>query len=69
MARIIQCCGTPLVCSGFTNPCPHCHTDYNWAGQRLAPRAQWGEETGERLEDILAIDTTPTDQLLDSAPR
>jgi hypothetical protein len=39
-------CGRELDCPSFTNTCD-CGADYNWAGQRLAPRSQWGEETGE----------------------
>jgi hypothetical protein len=52
---IIECCGEELECGGFTNTCPICNADYNWSGARLAPREQWGEETGESLEDILSI--------------
>lgn len=43
----IRCCGVELVCDSFTNTCDHCGADYNFAGQQLAPRSQWGEETGE----------------------
>jgi len=53
--RTQECCGEICDCSGFTNTCPSCGADYNWAGQRLAPREQWGEETGESLSDILSI--------------
>lgn len=53
--RIIRCaCGQTLETPGFTNTC-ECGADYNWAGQRLAHRSQWGEETGESLSDILNI--------------
>jgi hypothetical protein len=38
---------------GFTNTCPVCQADYNFGGQRLAPRSQWGEETGQTAADIL----------------
>jgi tRNA(Ile2) C34 agmatinyltransferase TiaS len=31
--------------------CPRCGTEYNSAGQTLAPREQWGEETGETSAD------------------
>lgn len=31
--------------------CDRCGADYNSSGQRLAPRAQWGEETGETAAD------------------
>ena len=41
-----------MTCSGFTNTCL-CGADYNMSGQRLAPRSQWGEETGETADDIL----------------
>ncbi len=43
----IRCCGVELVCDSFTNTCDRCGADYNFAGQQLAPRSQWGEETGE----------------------
>ena len=36
----------------FTSSCD-CGTDYNWNGTLLAPRSQWGEETGESLADIM----------------
>jgi len=52
----IKCCGEWMYCEGFTNTCEVCGADYNWAGQRLAPRSQWGEETGESLSDILSVD-------------
>jgi hypothetical protein len=48
-------CGAEVVLDGFTNTCDGCGADYNSAGQRLAPRSQWGEETGESLGDILRI--------------
>ena len=52
-----QCdCGEKLECPDFTNTCDKCGADYNSGGQRLAPRAQWGEETGESLADILSVD-------------
>lgn len=35
--------------------CEGCDRDYNSAGQELAPREQWGEDTGESLSDILQI--------------
>lgn len=47
-------CGETVVLSGFTNTCD-CGADYNMSGQELAPREQWGEETGESLSDILNI--------------
>lgn len=55
MRPVIKChCGSEVVCEGFTNTCV-CGADYNFAGQLLAPRSQWGEETGESLSDILNI--------------
>jgi hypothetical protein len=47
-------CGEEVEFSGFTNTC-ECGRDYNSSGQELAPRSQWGEETGESLADILSI--------------
>lgn len=32
--------------NGFANEC-ECGTEYNGFGQKLAPRSQWGYETGE----------------------
>jgi len=49
------CCHTPFVCDSFTNTCPDCGTNYNSAGQQLAPSVFWGEETGEFPEDIRRI--------------
>jgi hypothetical protein len=50
-----QChCGEVISLEHFTNEC-RCGADYNSSGQRLAPREQWGEETGEHLSDILRI--------------
>ena len=48
---VVRCdCGAEVECEdGWANDCPGCGTEYNGAGQRLAPREQWGEETGERF--------------------
>lgn len=43
-------CGREVVLDSFTCTC-ECGADYNSCGQRLAPREQWGEETGERWFD------------------
>lgn len=51
-------CGAELECPNFTNTC-ECGADYNSAGQRLAPREQWGEETGETFQDIMLADSDP----------
>lgn len=63
MAKQITCkrCGKGRVyLDGFTNTCPVCEADYNWSGQLLAPRSQWGEETGETAADILTnVDYDP----------
>ena len=48
-------CGAEVELGGFTNTCERCHADYNSSGQRLAPREDWGDETGESLPDILRI--------------
>jgi hypothetical protein len=45
-------CGREVELFGFTNSCD-CGRDYNSAGQELAPRRQWGEETCEIAADIL----------------
>ena len=63
--KTITCCDEELCCTKFTNTCPHCGTDYNSAGQQLAPRDQWGEETGESAEDILRIDSMSIDECFD----
>jgi hypothetical protein len=57
-------CDAEVELSGFTNTC-ECGADYNSSGQALAPREQWGEETGESLADILSVDRTSTEELLD----
>lgn len=51
---VIRCdCGTELLCLKNTNVCSGCGTDYNMSGQELAPREQWGEETGEHYLDVV----------------
>lgn len=45
-------CGEWLELNNFTNACV-CGRDYNSNGTLLAPREQWGEETGETATDIL----------------
>jgi len=52
---IIECdCGEEVMCDRFTNPCDGCDRDYDSAGNVLAPRSQWGEETGEHWTEVLA---------------
>ena len=48
-------CGAEVELGGFTNTCEECGADYNSCGQKLAPRSQWGVETGEHPADILRI--------------
>lgn len=57
-------CGEHVDLGHFTNTC-ECGRDYNMSGQLLAPRSQWGEETGESVEDILAIDVTDPEKCLE----
>lgn len=45
-------CGQIVELGRFTCSCD-CGRDYNWNGDELAPREQWGEETGESEADIL----------------
>ena len=54
----IRChCGAEVVLNMvMTNTCRNCGRDYNSSGQLLAPREQWGEETGETASDILMAD-------------
>lgn len=48
---VVKCdCGEKVWCMEFTQTC-ECGADYNMSGQRLAPRSQWGEETGEHWSD------------------
>jgi len=65
MAKEISCCGEVLVCDMFTNTCPNCGADYDSGGHELAPREQWGSETGETAADILMYDGMTTDELLE----
>jgi hypothetical protein len=48
-------CGSEVYLDRFTNTCCGCGADYNMSGDELAPREQWGEETGETAADILGI--------------
>lgn len=43
-------CGDIVILQHFTNTCA-CDKDYNSLGQELAPRSQWGCETGEHWTD------------------
>lgn len=51
---VVRCaCGTEVFCTQFTNTCETCHSDYGMSGDPLAPRSQWGEETGEQPSDCV----------------
>ena len=47
----VKCCGSWLRCDRFTVTCDACGSDFNQSGHRLAPRSQWGEETGEHWSE------------------
>jgi hypothetical protein len=65
--KIGKCpCGQKVYLSGFTNTCG-CGRDYNMSGQELASRSQWGEETGESVQDILNIDARTPEENLDGS--
>ena len=48
-------CGCEVTLDRFTNTCDGCNRDYNGSGQLLAPRSQWGEETGESYADLMDL--------------
>lgn len=63
--KVVTCsCGRTVTCSSFTNTCD-CGADYNMSGSRLAPREQWGEETGETAADILNAEASGFQELGD----
>lgn len=47
-------CGREVQLTHYTNAC-ECGRDYGSDGRLLAPREQWGEETGEYPSDIMRI--------------
>ncbi|WP_306010093.1 hypothetical protein [Bacillus sp. MMSF_3328] len=50
---LVKCeCGDVVECLQFTNTC-RCGRDFNFNGEILVPREQWGEETGEQWWDCL----------------
>ncbi len=49
---IVKCCGHDICCEAFTQTCRKCGADYNFGGTLLAPRSQWGEETGEHWFEV-----------------
>jgi hypothetical protein len=46
---VLRCdCTAEVHCdNAWANECERCEREYNGSGQQLAPRSQWGEETGE----------------------
>jgi hypothetical protein len=53
---ILKCeCGEEVEFHEFTNTCDKCGRDYDYNGRLLAPRSQWGEETGETWQEIMGI--------------
>ena len=52
-ARVRCECGAIIeLWDGMINGCHRCDREYNGGGQELAPRACWGEETGESLLEM-----------------
>ena len=47
-----DCYNVVTIDDCMTNTCTRCGADYNGNGSQLAPREQWGEETGESYADI-----------------
>lgn len=45
--RCNNCRASVELYNSWASSCDNCHTEYNGSGQELAPRSQWGEETGE----------------------
>jgi hypothetical protein len=47
--RYVDCpCGNQVgLWNGWANPCGKCNREYSGSGGLLAPRSQWGVETGE----------------------
>jgi len=45
----------------MTNTCGKCARDYSIGGSLLAPREQWGEETGESYSDIASFNPSIND--------
>jgi hypothetical protein len=49
-------CGREVELTGNTNSCD-CGREYNWSGQELAPRDQWGWEfVGFVMSDLYGPD-------------
>jgi hypothetical protein len=65
---VIRCaCGGEVALEMvMTNTCEKCKRDYNSSGQLLAPRSQWGWDTGETADEILSSDWSINDDTYDS---
>jgi len=52
---LVRCnCGSRVeIWDCWLNTCDLCGKDYDGNGNQLAPRSQWGEETGEHYTDIV----------------
>lgn len=61
-------CGEKVIGGGFTNTCDKCGADYGGNGELLAPRSQWGAETGETYEQIKDVDDKPVGFYLTHPP-
>jgi len=57
-SNYLKCKNGEIQLGSFTNTCEKCGADYNMSGQHLAPREQWGWDTGESLDEILDIGHT-----------
>lgn len=51
--RCDRCRSVVQLDDAFWNACDTCGADYDGKGNLLAPREQWGEETGETFADIV----------------
>jgi hypothetical protein len=57
--KVIECekCQNEIYLqNGFANSCDGCKSEYNGFGQLLAPREEWGWETGETAADFLNME-------------
>lgn len=53
----VQCdCGATVFCdSHWANGCDNCPREYNFNGQQLAPRSQWGSEFNSQPEEDVGL--------------
>jgi hypothetical protein len=52
VVECVRCHTHVALWDSWATECHGCGTEYNGSGQRLAPREQWGEETGEDWRDL-----------------